>query len=128
MIDESLHYDHDPELGWAPVPGDNSARGPTNSLGLRDEEAGSVEKPTILFIGDSLVYGGEVSTTERFTDRLRDELPAWRIVNAGVVGYGTDQQLLWQQRLWPSIKPKVVILIVCVSNDRDDNSTNSRYG
>jgi hypothetical protein len=35
---------------------------------------------------------------------------------------------LWLKRLWPRIKPSVVVLIVCVENDHDENSTNSVHG
>ena len=127
-IDSRLPYDHDPELGWSPVRNENSARGRTNSLGLPDIEVASSDKPAILFLGDSLVHGIGVEPSQRFTDRLRDDLPEFRVVNAGVVGYGTDQEYLWMRRLWPSIKPQIVVLIFCVSNDHDDNAANSRYG
>ena len=43
------------------------------------------------------------------------------------VGYGTDQEYLLLRRLWPRLKPSIVVLIFCENNDRDDNSTNSRY-
>ena len=66
--------------------------------------------------------------TERFTERLRQELPDYRIVNAGVAAYGTDQEYLLLKRLWPIIKPRAVVLIVCVDNDHEDNSTNARHG
>ena len=55
-------------------------------------------------------------------------MPANGIVNAGVSGYGTDQQYLLLRRLWPGIEPAVVVLIFCSINDRADNSTNASYG
>ena len=125
-----LPYDHDREIGWFPVPGKVTATGiRINSIGLRDIElAPSAGKPTIMFVGDSFVYGAGVQTDERFTEKLRAQLPDARIVNAGVAAYGTDQELLMLRRLWPKIEPNVVVLIVCVDNDHDDNSTNSRHG
>ena len=42
-------------------------------------------------------------------------------------GYGTDQEYLLLKKLWPKVKPAVVVLIVCTDNDRQDNSTNIRY-
>src|SRR5258705_812041 len=98
-----------------------------NSLGLRDIEPDRTGKKTILFLGDSFVWGYDVEANERFTDRLRRDLPEQSIVNAGVSGYGTDQQYLLLQRLWDRIKPDMVVLIYCVDNDRRDNSTNERY-
>jgi GDSL-like Lipase/Acylhydrolase family len=127
-LDSRVPYDHDPELGWAPVANEHSARGNTNSLGLADIELAANDKPVILFLGDSLAHGIGVEPAERFTDRLREKLPGFRVLNAGVVGYGTDQEYLLMQRLWPKVEPKVVVLIVCVLNDHGDNSSNSRYG
>ena len=124
-----LPYDHDPELGWYPIPNKPTGLGDRiNSFGLRDIELVDDNRPTILFVGDSFVYGNGVKAGERFSDLLRQELPAFRIVNAGVAAYGTDQEYLLLRRLWPRIKPSVVVLIVCVDNDHEDNSTNSRHG
>jgi len=121
-------YQHDTELGWVPTPNTVANHGVTiNSLGLRDIELEPSAKPTILFIGDSFVYGAGVKDGERFTDRLREELPDFRIVNAGVAAYGTDQEYLWLRRLWPGLQPSVVVLIVCVDNDHRDNATNSMH-
>jgi hypothetical protein len=131
--ERSLLYAHDLELGWFPVP--NSAAKFTatrtisvqhNSLGLRDIEPDGAPKPTILFVGDSFVWGYDVEADERFTEEIRQALPGHRIVNAGVSGYGTDQEYLLLQRLWDRIKPDVVVLIY-FQNDRFDNATNARY-
>jgi lysophospholipase L1-like esterase len=126
-------YSYDAELGWFPIP--NSSLTFTglrtinvhhNSLGLRDIEHDAAPKPTIAFIGDSFVWGYDAEANERFTEVLRAKIPEQRIVNAGVTAYGTDQEYLLLQRLWNPIKPSVVVLMVCVDNDRKDNSTNSR--
>jgi hypothetical protein len=124
-----LPYEHDPELGWLPIANKIASGGVRlNSLGLRDIEITPTQKPTILFVGDSFVYGLGVKDGERFTDRLRERLPDFRIANAGVAAYGTDQAYLLLRRLWPTLKPRVVMLIVCVENDHNDNSTNSVHG
>ncbi|MGZ9020004.1 MAG: hypothetical protein ACXW3S_08565, partial [Rhodoplanes sp.] len=78
LVPESyrLPYEHDAELGWIPIA--HKVASDTikiNSLGLRDIEVEPTTKPTILVIGDSFVYGAGVKDGERFTDRLRDELP-----------------------------------------------------
>jgi hypothetical protein len=127
-------YLYDPDLGWIgpanTVTHMNASRPVSlrhNSLGLRDIELNPSAGPTILFLGDSLVYGIDVEAEERFTERLRPELPGVRIVNAGIAGYGTDQEYLQLQRLWPRVEPSVVVLIFSVDSDRIDNSTNYRY-
>ena len=125
-------YRYDAELGWAPIPGAISHHTAghvmtdrNNSLGLRDVEPDAT-RPTILFIGDSMTWGLDVEAAERFTDRLRPELPNYQIMNADVAGYGTDQQYLQLKRLWNAIKPAIVVLTFCTWNDRRDNSSNVR--
>ena len=131
--DRRYGYLYDPELGWIPPANSvrvmNASRPTTlrhNSLGLRDIELVPSAGPTILFLGDSFVYGFDVDAEERFTERLRSDLPSVRIVNAGIVGYGTDQEYLLLQRLWPRVEPSVVVLMFCVDNDHVDNGTNHR--
>src|SRR5258707_10792850 len=96
--ERSLTYRYDAELGWAPVPNSSSVvttartiHAQHNSLGFRDIEFERSARPTILFLGDSFVWGVDAEANERFTDLLRDRLPSLTIVNAGVSGYGTDQ-------------------------------------
>jgi hypothetical protein len=97
-----------------------------NSLGLRDIEHDAAPRPTIAFIGDSFVWGYDAEANERFTEVLRAKMPEYRIVNAGVTAYGTDQEYLVLRRLWERIKPDVVVLMVCVDNDRKENAVNTR--
>jgi hypothetical protein len=134
LSEKNLSYRYDAELGWFPIP--NSVTQVTatrtiearhNSLGLRDVELGETSKSSILFLGDSFVWGYDVEADERFTDILQRDLPKKRIVNAGISGYGTDQEYLLLKRLWDRIRPSVVVLVFCTNNDRLDNSTNQRY-
>lgn len=126
-------FRYDEELGWSPIPnsvaefhGSRTIEVRHNSLGLRDVEHDATPRPTILFIGDSFAWGYDVQTKERFTELLRKDLPGVRIVNAGVVGYGTDQEYLLLKRIWSVIKPDAVVLMFTVDNDRADNTSNSR--
>ena len=132
--ERSLTYGYDAELGWAPIPNSSSTvttartiHAQHNSLGLRDIEFERDGRPTLLFIGDSFVWGVDAEAGERFTDLLRDRIANYRTVNAGVSGFGTDQEYLLLQRLWPKLEPTVVVLIFCTDNDRLDNGTNIRY-
>jgi hypothetical protein len=134
VSERSLSYRYDAELGWAPIPNSSSVvtnartiHAKHNSLGLRDEEFSLDAKPTILFLGDSFVWGLDAEADERFTDLLRVKIPDYKILAAGVSGYGTDQEYLLLKRLWPKVQPAVVVLIFCTQNDRLDNSTNIRY-
>ena len=58
---------------------------------------------------------------------MKAKIPDYKILAAGVAGYGTDQEYLLLKRLWPKVKPAAVVLIFCAQNDRLDNSANVRY-
>jgi hypothetical protein len=134
LTERSLAYDYDPELGWMPVPNSSgviktfrTTNYQHNSLGLRDDELAPDMRPTIVFLGDSFVWGLDSEADERFTNLLKTKIPDQNILAAGVSGFGTDQEFLLLQRLWPKVKPAVVVLIFCSANDRLDNTTNKRY-
>ncbi len=86
-----------------------------------------MRSPPDAFLGDLMVWAADAEANERFTDLLRSRISNHTIVNAGVSGFGTDQEYLWLQRLWPDIEPAVVVLMFSTANDRSDNSTNVRY-
>ena len=132
--ERSLSYRYDPELGWAPAANSDSVANNVrsvhvhhNSLGLRDSEFSRDGTPTIIFLGDSFVWGLDAEAGERFTELLKPRVAGYKILSAGVSGYGTDQEYLLLKRLWAKIQPAVVVLIFCTQNDRLDNSTNIRY-
>jgi hypothetical protein len=129
----TLGVDWDPDLGWAPKPGSTgtltsfrTTHFKHNSLGLRDEEFVPDGRPTIVFVGDSFVWGLDSEAEERFSDLLKKKMPDYQVQAAGASGYATDQEYLLVQRLWPKLKPAVVVLIFCASNDRQDN-VHSRF-
>jgi lysophospholipase L1-like esterase len=132
--ERSLAYDYDSELGWTAVSNSVSIittartiHARHNSLGFRDIEYHPDGRPLILFVGDSFVWGIDAEANERFTDLLRDRMPQYSVLNAGVSGYGTDQEFLWLKRIWPVVRPAIVVLFFCTDNDRLDNGTNVRY-
>ena len=129
-----LGVDYDADLGWAPVPGSSgtitsfrTTHYKHNSVGLRDEEPTAGSKPTIMFLGDSFVWGLDSEAEERFSDLLKPRVPDYRMFAAGVSGYGTDQQYLLLQRIWPIVKPAVLVLVFCADNDRQDNARSLYY-
>jgi len=134
LSEQTLNFGYDAELGWLPRPNSSGTivtfrktHYKHNSLGLRDEEFTLDAKPTIMVVGDSFVWGLDSEADERFTELLKPRLPDYKVLAAGVAGYGTDQENLLLKRLWPKVKPAVVILIFCSDNDRLDNRTNKRY-
>jgi hypothetical protein len=134
LTESAFAYGHDTDLGWAPVPGSSgtvvsfrTTHYQHNSLGLRDEEFSLDPKPTIVFLGDSFVWGLDSEASERFSDLLKPRIPDHKILAAGVSGFGTDQEYLLLQRIWPVVKPAVVVLIFSGLNDRQDNVRSLYY-
>ena len=107
--------DRDAALRWrfSPTKG-------RNSLGLRNREVGP--KPVgvcrILFLGDSLVWSGETSSGKLYTevlearlnDRLDGEATSFEVINAGVPGYTTYQELEFLKVYGLDMEPDVVVL------------------
>ena len=94
----------------------------------RTERAIARDRPGILFLGDSYLWGYDVEAAERFTDKLQVRHPEWSIYNLGVSGYGTDQEYLLLNRYFDEYKPQVVFLLFCEETDHEDNRSNMRYG
>ncbi len=136
MQDErNLLYRYDPVLGWFPIPhsvdlflGSRPITVSNNAEGFRAPEHVPNNKPGVLFLGDSFVWGFDVEAAERFTDKLQAKHPEWSVYNLGVSGYGTDQEYLLLQQWFAAYKPKVVFLVFCCETDDEDNSSNARWG
>jgi len=134
----------DPQLGWANVSKLHARLvGPTfeypvfeyelrtNSAGLRDVEIAVEKSPgvvRILSLGDSLAWGWGVSNGEAYADVLERALGGEvELINAGVPGYSTDQQLLQLLELGPRYRPDIVLLAF-VANDVEGNLADHNYG
>jgi lysophospholipase L1-like esterase len=123
-------WKYDSLLGWAHEPGqEGTFETPqfrttvrVNNKGLRDREH-SYERPNdhkrILVLGDSFAWGYGVEESERFSQLLEKELSV-EVINAGVSGYSTDQELLWYQNEGIKYETDLVILVVA-GNDVGDN-------
>lgn len=134
LAGQTLGYDYDAELGWMPAPYSSgtittfrTTHFKHNSLGLRDEEFALDSRPTIMFVGDSFVWGLDSEAEERFTNVLKARIPDHKVLAAGMSGFGTDQEYVLVKRLWPKVKPAAVVLVFCSDNDRLDNVTSRRY-
>jgi hypothetical protein len=133
--ERNLLFRYDKALGWFPVANSQDRLLASrvisvvnNSEGFRAPERQSSNKPGILFLGDSFVWGFDVEMVERFTEKLQAKHPEWNILNFGVSGYGTDQEYLLLQKHFDAYKPQVVFLIFCTETDDFDNCSNMRYG
>ncbi|HVQ28041.1 MAG TPA: SGNH/GDSL hydrolase family protein [Vicinamibacteria bacterium] len=89
---------------------------------LRPHQAGL---PRVVVYGDSFVAGEFSPVTERFATQLARRLsdpgrPEVEAVNAGVVGYGPDQEALRLEDEIGPLKPDLVVVAVFAGNDFGD--------
>ncbi len=107
----------------------------TNSKGLRDSEH-NYTKPEnttrILMLGDSFVEGVEVgfeNTTSKVLEKELNSNPLrkFEVINAGVSGYGTSQELAYLEKEGILYHPDVVVLHFFSKNDLLDNVQKAVY-
>lgn len=110
MLPSSVHYTYMHEVR-------------VNSLGLRGPEPRpSSEVPTIVCLGDSMVYGQGVAEADTLPalieTRLRSHSISVQALNAALRSYDTRQELALLEELLPRVKPAVVVLF-WFANDLD---------
>lgn len=135
-----LFYTPDATRGWALRPGvegwyrkEGAAYVRINSEGLRDGEH-SKQKPAgtvrVAVLGDSYAEALQVEQEEAFWSLMEERLRTCaafgerrvEVVNFGVSGYGTAQELFTlRERVW-DYSPDIVLLAVTTNNDLIDNS------
>jgi len=71
-------------------------------------------RPRVVMLGDSITFGSAVGDEETFCALMG---PRYDVVNLGVEGYGTDQELLKLEREGLACHPDVVVLNFTVAND-----------
>jgi hypothetical protein len=100
-----------------------------NSRGLRAPEDIGYEKPPgtyrVIVLGDSFVEAAQVELEQSFPQQLRQLLAQQgmnvQVINAGVGGWGTDQELLWLREEGYKYQPDLVLLAVYPRNDFMNN-------
>ena len=137
-----LFWQHDARLGWSLEPGargrfgvlvrfrsSSTAAIEINSLGLRGPElaARQPDELRVVLLGDSFVAGFEVEQAETFAALLEGKLRSrlqrpLHVINAGVRGYGLDQNLLWFRERGRGLRPDLVVAVLS-ANDFEDNVT-----
>lgn len=104
-----------------------------NSDGLRDREHTKVKSPDTLriaVIGDSYAEALQVAQEDAFWSIMEKRLQGCaafggrrvEVINFGVSGYGTAQELLTLQKHVWQYEPDIVLLAVTTNNDITDNS------
>ena len=128
----------DDTLGWYHTPGASGHRRMEghdhvlsyNASGFRGQDIPfeRTRAPRVVFLGDSFVDGSEVGDREVFSDRLEKHFPCLEVVNLGVYGYSTAQELLAFERVGSRYSPDLVVLVTS-SNDFAGNILNfSEFG
>jgi lysophospholipase L1-like esterase len=117
--------------GWYRKEGEAYVR--INCQGLHDREHATAKPPgtlRIAVVGDSYAEALQVPVEDAFwvvVERKLQDCPAFggrkvEVINFGVSGYGTAQELLTlEQQVW-AYQPDVVLLAVTTNNDITDNS------
>ncbi|MDQ2855489.1 MAG: SGNH/GDSL hydrolase family protein [Acidobacteriota bacterium] len=129
--DETRGYALRPNMhGWYRKEG--AAYIQINSDGLRDREHAKAKSPDtirIAVVGDSYPEALQVALDETFWSVMASRLQSCsatgvkkiEVINFGVSGYGTAQELLTlRERVW-AYAPDVVMLAVTTNNDISDN-------
>jgi hypothetical protein len=129
---------YDELLGWSHRPGasgvhrhpDFAARVEISAQGLRDRvypEARVDGLCRMLAVGDSFTWGFGVQRDEIWHERIEARHPDWEILNAGVAGYATDQELLYLEHRGLALRPDVVLLLFH-PNDLLENAERATSG
>lgn len=142
VFSPSFFTQSDPNRGWSNRPGakgwwqyEGESYVEINSDGLRDQEY-SISKPKntfrIAILGDSFTLASQVPAQANYTSVLEKTLGNCQkfkgkkieVLNFGVDGYGTAQQLItWREKV-KKYNSDLVILSFFIGNDVIDNSRN----
>ena len=127
MFDGNLMYKHTPNLEFRYSRQEFNHLIKFNPKGLRDYEYNYSKGRNIyriLILGDSFPEALQVNLNETFIKILEQKLNGrhkkYEVINAGVGGYGTENELLFFETEGIKYNPDLVVLAFA-SNDVDDN-------
>ena len=135
--DSGVRLIYDAQLGWRNEPAVRSLTYgqpmSQNRFGLRGGELlieKSEGRKRILVLGDSFAWGYGVGNEETFSAVLEEQLGSekWEVINAGVSGWGTDQEYLYLAQEGFRYKPDVVVVAYFFGNDPMNNGVSKFYG
>jgi len=99
----------------------------TNAQGFRDpgpEAAGDEGIPRILLLGDSFVFGYGINVEDRFDTHVRRRFEEVgrpvRTINAGVPGWGTENEVRYALDYLDDHAAQVVVLAFCGNDPAND--------
>jgi hypothetical protein len=140
VLDTKPYIEYHPTIGYCykpntrqvlPRPGGGKYEIIINSAGIRSAREYTKGKPPgifrVLVFGDSYAAGQFVSNGERFSELLERRLTNVEIINFGLEGTGTDQQLLIYEEIARSYEHDLVLLFPFLQNIRR-NMVQARIG
>ena len=133
----SQFWKYHPSLGWSHIPNSEGSFNPfgsesfisINSKGFRDKERSyerDLSKYRIVVLGDSMVWGYGVQQYEVFTALMEKRRENIEVVNLGVSGYGTDQELILLRQEGDRYRPDLIVVLIH-ENDFHMNGRESAY-
>lgn len=143
----TLFHTADPNLGWKLKPGasgewkgEGASFVRVNSNGLRDDREHTKAKPPntlrVAVLGDSFTEAIHVPVEQTFWSKLERKLGNCvavkgrknvEVLNFGVQGYGTAQELIMlRKKVW-DYNPDIVVLAFFTGNDVINNSPKLEY-
>jgi len=131
VLDIKTYIRHHPRFGYEyvpgydaelPQPGGGRYRLRINAAGLRSNRDYSLAKGLarrrLLVFGDSFAAGQYISNEERFSEHLERRHPGLEVINFGLEGTGTDQQLLMYEDWGRNYEHDAVLLLPFLQNIR----------
>ena len=127
---QRLLFSHHPVIGWWWIPHlramilQVSDKKPflmrTNSIGMRSDRDYPLTRPNgrhrVVLLGDSYTAGDGVSNGLRYSDLLEQDYAGLDVMNFGLNGSGTDQQLLIYENLAKRYEADAYVFAPCVTN------------
>ncbi len=102
-----------------------------NAHGYRPPDH-TYEKPDgvlrVVVLGDSYTDGSEVGDQETFTWHLQQRLAGVEVINLGVYGYSTTQELITLDHVGFKYAPDLVLLVTTTNDYRDNHINISSFG
>jgi lysophospholipase L1-like esterase len=123
----------DPDLIWRLKPRLDGIM-KTNQLGFRDTTYKDYADYKILLLGDSISWGDGVRMEQSYPflleRRLSRDYPRKivEVINTGVPGYSTFQQLIYLKKRGIKLKPNIIIHQFCLNDIVERYSTLFQYG
>ena len=131
VADTKPYVEPDPLIGYRyiprthlslPRPGGGRYDFVVNSAGIRSDREFTFAKPSnttrIIVLGDSMAAGQFVSNNQRFSELLERSHHGVEVINLGLEGSGTDQQVLLYEHTGLRFEHDIVLLLPFLQNIR----------